>query len=137
MIDHIELAKTMYTAYCAAVGNKAWNGDPLPTWDEFYADETKTKQVEAWLAAADAAIQHMRENAGYTITAHKPLEQWSDRQLLLELFTRGGGPQPAPTKMELYVPHLIKDIMVDKDHTAHIYMPDEDFEVLKDVVGKE
>ena len=56
MIDNLTLAKNMYTAYCEKVGGVAFNGDPLPTADEFFTDETKTKQSNAWLAAADVAI---------------------------------------------------------------------------------
>lgn len=43
-----------YTEYCEAVGGKAWNGDPLPTWEEFKADPAKQKQVAAWNRAASA-----------------------------------------------------------------------------------
>lgn len=49
-IEH--LANRMYTRYCEAVGGKAFNGDPLPTWDEFAADETKQKQVNSWREVA-------------------------------------------------------------------------------------
>lgn len=47
-----DIADQMYTAYCEAVGGKAWNGDTLPTWDEFSADSLKAKQIQGWLAAA-------------------------------------------------------------------------------------
>lgn len=49
------LAFTMYDTYCESVGGKAFNGDPLPPANEFFADETKTKQSKAWLDAAEAA----------------------------------------------------------------------------------
>ena len=45
-------AGELYTHYCKAVGGVAFNGDPLPTWDEFIADPKKTKQANAWLAVA-------------------------------------------------------------------------------------
>lgn len=48
------LAEIAYTTYCAAVGGKAWNGDPLPTWAEFSTDETKAKQADGWRKAAEA-----------------------------------------------------------------------------------
>lgn len=47
-----ECAEKMYDGYCEAVGGKAFNGDPLPPAVEFFADPTKTKQSNAWLAAA-------------------------------------------------------------------------------------
>lgn len=49
------LAGQLYDAYCAAVGGKAFNGDLLPAWVEFSADEKKRKQVEAWVATATLA----------------------------------------------------------------------------------
>jgi hypothetical protein len=52
---HEERAGRMYTAYCAAVGGKAFNGDPLPDWETFRADPAKAKQAEAWIAAAREA----------------------------------------------------------------------------------
>jgi hypothetical protein len=49
------LADFLYTAYCDAVGGKAFNGDPLPDWETFSKDPAKQKQVNAWLATAGAA----------------------------------------------------------------------------------
>lgn len=43
-----------YTAYCAAVGGKAFNGDPLPDWETFRADPKKKLQSDAWVAAVKA-----------------------------------------------------------------------------------
>lgn len=57
MINREIVAEELYTAYCAAVGGVAFNGDPLPAWKEFAADPAKTKQSEAWLATADRAMQ--------------------------------------------------------------------------------
>jgi hypothetical protein len=57
MINREIVAKELYTTYCAAVGGKAFNGDPLPDWETFVADESKKKQADAWLAAADRALQ--------------------------------------------------------------------------------
>ena len=48
------IAKLLYETYCAAVGGKAFNGDPLPAWDEFAADEKKKLQSDAWLKTAEA-----------------------------------------------------------------------------------
>lgn len=52
-----ELAVRLYDVYCAAVGGKAWDGRPLPTGAEFFADETKAKQAEGWMAAASKALE--------------------------------------------------------------------------------
>ena len=57
MINREIVAEELYTAYCAAVGGVAFNGDPLPDWATFFADPSKEKQSSAWLAAADRAIQ--------------------------------------------------------------------------------
>tara|TARA_R110000765_G_scaffold320270_3_gene412276 strand:+ start:518 stop:700 length:183 start_codon:yes stop_codon:yes gene_type:complete len=57
MINKEYIAKELYSSYCEAVGGVAYNGDPLPTADDFFADESKTKQSNAWLVAAERAIQ--------------------------------------------------------------------------------
>lgn len=56
MIDKETVAKRLYETYCEKVGGLAFNGDKLPTWEEFSTDSTKKKQSDAWLAAAQAAI---------------------------------------------------------------------------------
>jgi hypothetical protein len=53
----LELGGVAYTAYAAAVGGKAFNGDPLPTWKAMVADPAKERLVEAWSIAADAVIE--------------------------------------------------------------------------------
>lgn len=45
-------AAKLYTIYCAAVGGRAFNGDPLPAWGDFASDPCKVKQAEAWRAVA-------------------------------------------------------------------------------------
>ena len=49
-------AADLYTVYCAAVGGAAFNGDPLPDWETFQADESKAKQVNAWREVAAEAL---------------------------------------------------------------------------------
>jgi hypothetical protein len=49
--EHEACAGRAYTAYCAAVGGKAFNGDPLPDWETFRADPAKKKQSDAWVEA--------------------------------------------------------------------------------------
>jgi hypothetical protein len=60
------LAKELYTLYCEHVGGKAWNGDPLPTWAQFYSHAKKSKQATGWVAVAARAIQRL--------SARKPQE---------------------------------------------------------------
>jgi hypothetical protein len=50
-----ELAEKLYTKYCQAVGGKAFNGDPLPSWPEFVEDPAKAKQANAWIIVAEEA----------------------------------------------------------------------------------
>lgn len=57
MLDREYIASEMYRVYCEAVGGVAFNGDPLPNWEEFSSDPNKKKQSEAWLASADRVIQ--------------------------------------------------------------------------------
>lgn len=47
-----ELAMLMYDNYCMAVGGKAFNGDKLPTSKDFFSDDSKKLQVNAWKSAA-------------------------------------------------------------------------------------
>lgn len=55
--DHItEKAIELYDIYTAAVGGKAWNGDPLPTGKEFINDPAKQLQANAWRAVAEHTI---------------------------------------------------------------------------------
>jgi len=56
MINEYIVAERLYTVYCQSVGGKAFNGDPLPSWEEFVNDPTKEKQSKAWLDAGSAAI---------------------------------------------------------------------------------
>jgi len=57
-MDDIELiAEQLYSAYCEAVGGRAFNGDALPDWAEFRDDPRKQKQVDAWLATAQKAVE--------------------------------------------------------------------------------
>lgn len=46
------VAGVLYSLYCAEVGGLAFNGDPLPSWEEFRADPGKRKQSDAWIAVA-------------------------------------------------------------------------------------
>jgi len=54
------LAGEMYDIYCTSVGGKAFNGDLLPKWSDFRADDTKKKQSDAWLITALAAIEILK-----------------------------------------------------------------------------
>jgi hypothetical protein len=51
------LARELYTAYCKAVGGKAFNGDPLPDWEAFRADPKKAPQSSGWIVVAEKAIE--------------------------------------------------------------------------------
>ena len=62
MIDPETVARELYTTYCEAVGGKAFNGDPLPAWEEFSADPKKMTQCAAWVAAGERAINLLLHN---------------------------------------------------------------------------
>lgn len=59
-----QLADQLYHVYCVAVGNKAFNGDALPTWDEFRKDPKKKPQSDAWIEVAKAAVAMIKDTAG-------------------------------------------------------------------------
>lgn len=54
-------AVRMYDVYCAAVGGTAYDGRPLPTGSEFFADPGKQRQADAWRAVARMALPSERE----------------------------------------------------------------------------
>lgn len=48
-MDYVDIqAKMLYRAYCRGVGGVSWDGKPLPDADEFFADESKSKQADGW-----------------------------------------------------------------------------------------
>lgn len=49
-------AKGLWDVYSAAVGGKAFNGDPLPAWEEFSVDPKKTQQADGYRAMAKHAL---------------------------------------------------------------------------------
>ncbi len=51
-----ELARLQYSNYISAVGGKAFNGDPLPSAEEFFTDDSKKKQADSWRSAAASGI---------------------------------------------------------------------------------
>ncbi len=55
LLDIEQTAGRLYEAYCAAVGGKAFNGDPLPDWATFRFDPSKQKQSDAWITVAVTA----------------------------------------------------------------------------------
>ena len=55
MLDMEEFAGKLYERYCQAVGGKAYDGKPLPSWKEFRGDEAKRTQSDAWIEVAEAA----------------------------------------------------------------------------------
>lgn len=60
MPDMEKIAGALYDVYCREVGGLAFNGDPLPSWDEFRADQNKAKQSNAWVEVAREAFNHCR-----------------------------------------------------------------------------
>lgn len=59
----VALAATLYSNYCAAVGGKAFNGDPLPSADEFFKNKSKSKQSDAWISTAERAVEEFFPNS--------------------------------------------------------------------------
>lgn len=59
--DRETLAMDLYSVYCQAVGNKAYDGKPLPDADVFFSDPAKTLQANAWKKVAGAALDTLCE----------------------------------------------------------------------------
>lgn len=49
-----EMAIAAYDAYTAAVGGVNYEGKPLPSGKEFFADDSKSTQQAGWIAAVEA-----------------------------------------------------------------------------------
>jgi hypothetical protein len=56
MIPSTEFARIGYTAYCTAVGGKAFNGDDLPAFDDI-----PQRIKDAWAVAGTAIADRVRE----------------------------------------------------------------------------
>jgi hypothetical protein len=56
-----EVGRIAWDTYSKAVGGKAFNGDPLPTWDVMCKDEKKENLVVAWKRAARAVATHVEK----------------------------------------------------------------------------
>lgn len=94
-----KLAGELYTAYCTAVGGKAFNGDPLPDWATFRADPSKQKQSDAWVATACQA----ETNAAHILTKLAETEVES-LKLCYEIEKLGAGEQQ--TKCSIMVSQI-------------------------------
>jgi len=55
-VDIEQFAGILYEDYCKRVGGKAFNGDPLPVWEDFRADPDKKLQSDAWVSVAKTAL---------------------------------------------------------------------------------
>lgn len=72
------VAGTLYEVYCAAVGGKAFNGDPLPKWAEFRTDPAKRKQSDAWVLVAKVSEQCHRSEFVAAVMASAPENNLED-----------------------------------------------------------
>lgn len=89
------IAHILYTTYCEAVGGKAFNGDPLPTWKEFRADPSKQLQSDAWMAVAKTVAASTFESCFGNIqrTAHQVNRQngwWEKRDRVTAILAKEG-----------------------------------------------
>jgi hypothetical protein len=50
-----ELARLAWIRYCAAVGGKAFNGNPLPSWHEL-----GELQKAGWIAAVQGVTEELK-----------------------------------------------------------------------------
>lgn len=56
-----KFAGQLYDTYCVAVGGKAFDGAPLPSWEEFSKDPSKEKQVNAWCLVAERSLPYRND----------------------------------------------------------------------------
>lgn len=57
-----DLTAYLYQTYCEKVGGVAFNGDKLPTWEEFEADPAKQKSAAGWLGIGWAVYELLKAN---------------------------------------------------------------------------
>lgn len=55
-VEAVDFAGELYAVYSDAVGGVNFQGDALPTWDEFRADQNKVDQSDAWVVVAQHVI---------------------------------------------------------------------------------
>ena len=55
--ENARLAGILYTEYSRSVGGVAFNGDPLPSWEEFVNEGSKAKQVIGWHRVSGMAFE--------------------------------------------------------------------------------
>ena len=55
------ITEVVYNDYCQAVGGIAFNGDPLPDWEEFQSDPNKVKQSSAWRQSVSKGLETYKE----------------------------------------------------------------------------
>jgi len=60
-----KVAGELYEAYCKAVGGKAFNGDPLPSWEDFRKDTSKRTQSDGWIIVAETARSAYPADCGH------------------------------------------------------------------------
>lgn len=61
LVTDDEVGRIAWNTYSKAVGGKAFNGDPLPTWDAMCADAKKENLVVAWKRCARAVAAHVEK----------------------------------------------------------------------------
>jgi hypothetical protein len=52
-----EHSALLYSVYREAVGGTAFNGEPLPYWEDFAADPNKELQANAWRSVAKQSLE--------------------------------------------------------------------------------
>lgn len=60
MIDIPTIAGQLYEEYCYAVGGCSYDGQPLPSWESFNDDPTKSVQSNAWVQVGRKAVNMLR-----------------------------------------------------------------------------
>ena len=70
--DDFHLARDLYMEYSRAVGGVNFRGEPLPTWEAFHGDASKTTQSNAWIAVGALVRRRMLFLAGERMQFNDP-----------------------------------------------------------------
>jgi hypothetical protein len=110
LVTDDEVARIAWDTYSKAVGGKAFNGDPLPTWDVMCKDEKKENLVVAWKRCARAVATHVEKKLP-AVAAAATADTREELQVLLERMKLAGSfesAEVADSILKLLTPQAFK-----------------------------
>ena len=85
------MAAALYGRYCESVGGVTFNGDPLPDWNTFRSDSSKSLQSGAWIDVAKLVKRWMLMGHIREIGDPEPPRQERSTMILKAVESKMGG----------------------------------------------